>query len=131
MEKIVKIICQECKKSLINEEKTIAENPTIHFKAIPVKSKEEKQDIFLSAKFGDFRKAGHRFPKGTVVQLFCPHCGEEFEHSAIKCDTCKENLIIFHSQNGTFGFMGVCSKTGCKHHKTNSELPTENPVASP
>ncbi len=130
--KIVEIICHNCGASLKNKEKTIAENPTVHFKAIPAGSKEEKTDIYLSAELDDFRKAGHKFPKGTVVKFFCPHCEKEFEqHNAIKCSTCKEGLIILHSKNGALGLIGICPKTGCNHHKTNDEIPTNPPLASP
>lgn len=128
---IVTIFCQHCKKSLIEIEKTIAGNPSIHFKAVKLGSKEEKKDIFLSAKFDDFRKAGHKFKKGTVVQLFCPHCGKEFERHFVKCSSCKEELIVLSTENGTMHIMGICPTVGCLHHKSNLELPTEAPTSSP
>ena len=130
-EKIVKITCQHCNKSLITEEKTISENPTVHFKAKEKGSENEMKDIYLSAEFNDFRKAGHKFKKGTVVQLFCPHCEEEFEHHFVECSTCKEKLIVLHSENGTFHIIGICPTVGCHHHKSNLELPTEAPISSP
>lgn len=128
---IVKVKCTKCGRSLVNEEKTVAGSPAVHFKAIQKGASGEKKDIFLSAKFGDFRKAGHKFPKGTVVQLFCPHCDKEFEHNHINCATCGEELIILFAENGAMNMLGICPTVGCHNHKSNSELPTEAPVASP
>jgi len=130
MEKIVRVECHHCGESLTHPEKTVAGSPALHFKAIEKGTNGPKVDIFLSAKFNDFRKAGHKFPKGTVVRLFCPHCEEEFKSSALKCATCGENLIIVHSENGTLNITGICRTVGCLKHKTNEELPTEPPIAS-
>ena len=127
----VEIICHNCGANLVNKEKTICGKPTVHFKAIPIGSKEKKQDIYLSAELDDFHKTGYEFPKGTIVQFFCPHCENEFEQNdAIKCNSCEEGLIILHSKNGTLGLMGVCPTTGCEHHKANDEIPTPAGEAS-
>jgi hypothetical protein len=131
MEDIVKIKCSHCGKSLIHPGKTVAGSLAVHFKALKKGTIGEKKDIFLSAKFGDFRKGGYKFPKGTIVQLFCPHCGEEFEHNHVNCATCGEKLIILFAENGTLNMLGICPTVGCLKHKANPELPTDASVASP
>lgn len=122
---IVRVKCHHCGTSLVNDEETVAGSPSIHFKAIEEGTSGEKKDIFLSAKFGDFRKIGHKFPKGTVVQFFCPHCGEELKPNHIPCSACNKELIILPAENGTMHMLGICPTVGCHHHKTNPEIPTE------
>jgi hypothetical protein len=127
---IAQIICEHCHQSLLNEEETINGNPTIHFKAREKWSENEVEDIFLSAVINNFNKTGHKFEEGTVLELFCPRCKKKFTDHAMKCTSCRERLILLHSESSPLHITGLCPKVGCFHNRTNEVIPSTAGPAS-
>ena len=90
--KTVNVFCPKCGRSLLTNEETIDGEPCVHIKT------EEGDDIFISSIWNNFKKKGHRIPKGTIIKAYCPHCNEPFPVSNLTCEQCGEKLISLKSK---------------------------------
>lgn len=92
----------------------IHDYPSIKAKA---KVKEEEGLIYIDPIYGSFDNIieGMKIPEGSLVELFCPECGESLTDSTENCQVCSSPMFVFHLPNQSI--VEGCLKKGCMFHK--------------
>ena len=89
------------------------------FPAIKVKVKAGGQEglLFLDPVYGSYNniEKGITIPKGTVVEMFCPECGESLSDDSEVCQVCSSPMFVFHLPKESI--IEGCLKKGCMFHK--------------
>jgi hypothetical protein len=89
------------------------------FPSIKVKVKANGQEglLFIDPVYGSFNniEKGISIPKGTVVELFCPECGESLTDEHETCQICSSPMFVFHLPKESI--IEGCLKMGCMYHK--------------
>ena len=89
------------------------------FPAIKLKMRYHGKDgvLFIDPVYGSFDniEEGVRPPKGGVVELFCPVCGDSLKAAGETCQLCSSPMFVCYLPKG--GIIEGCSKKGCYYHK--------------
>jgi hypothetical protein len=89
------------------------------FPAIKVKVKAKSQEglLYLDPVYGSYNniEKGITIPKGTVVEMFCPECGESLSDETEVCQICSSPMFVFHLPKESI--IEGCLKKGCMFHK--------------
>ena len=112
MEKIVvNVKCPYCKKSFMDPENPIDENPSIR---VEIKCRNKNGNLYLSSIYGSYNIISEiNLLEDEIVLLFCPECHASLLLKDL-CEECKAPLAFFELKNG--GMVQICSRKGCKSH---------------
>lgn len=100
--------------SLIDPSVKINGFPAIKVK---VKAKDQEGVLYLDPVYGSYNniEKGITIPKGTVVEMFCPECGESLSDDSEVCQICSSPMFVFHLPKESI--IEGCLKKGCMFHK--------------
>ena len=96
------------------------DNVKIHnYSSIKVKAKvnDDEGFIYIDPIYGSFDNIieGMKIPEGSLVQLFCPDCGESLTMQGESCKICSSPMFIFHLPNRSI--VEGCLRKGCMFHE--------------
>lgn len=104
--------CRRCGKSLMDEDRVYEGHPSIRVNVVDGKGEDA---MTLPSVYGRFDKYfGHEVPEGSLVAVFCPHCGLSLEGERI-CLECGAPMAAVHV-NGKGGTLDICTRSGCNGH---------------
>jgi hypothetical protein len=100
--------------SLIDDSVKINDFPSIKVK---VKANNEEGLLYIDPVYGSFNniEKGINISKGTLVELFCPECGESLTDENEICQLCSSPMFVFHLPKESI--IEGCLKMGCMYHK--------------
>lgn len=96
------------------------DNVKIHnYPSIKTKAKVRGEEgyIYIDPIYGSFDNIyeGMKISEGSIVELFCPECGESLTDPTEKCQVCASPMFVFHLPNKSI--VEGCLKKGCMFHK--------------
>jgi hypothetical protein len=107
------VSCPHCRKRLKDESMLISNHPAIHLN-IKLPEGVDSQ-IWLSSIYGDFNYSSElSISDDTIVEFYCPNCGEQLIRNKVECDVCGAPIVSFLCSVG--GRVSICSRNGCKNH---------------
>ncbi len=107
----VQVKCPYCRKSLMNEEKTIDGLPSVR---VFIQFSNKKGLLYLSSIYGSYNiLSDTHIPMDEIVLFFCPHCQSSLLTNTL-CEKCNVPMAAFELKQG--GKVQICSKRGCKKH---------------
>jgi len=117
----LKVKCPYCRKSLMDEEHQLYGFPRIKLNIV---TPEERGVIYLCSVYECFdHKADVEIEKGTVVDIYCPHCNKELLVKE-ECKHCGAPMADLVLKAG--GRVSFCSRAGCpNHYVAFTDLSTE------
>ena len=112
MEKIVvNVKCPYCRKSLMDEEKLIDDNPSVK---INIQHHDKTGTLYMSSIFGSYNILSEIFvPEEEMAIFSCPECNASLILKDL-CEECKAPLAFLELKSG--GTVQICSRRGCKYH---------------
>ncbi len=84
---------------------------------VKVKAKDQEGVLYLDPVYGSYNniEKGITILKGTVVEMFCPECGESLSDDSEVCQICSSPMFVFHLPKESI--IEGCLKKGCMFHK--------------
>jgi predicted RNA-binding Zn-ribbon protein involved in translation (DUF1610 family) len=107
------VSCPHCRKPLKDQARLISNHPAIK---LNIKLPDGKESlIWLSSIYGDFNYSCEvPISDETIVEFYCPHCGNRLIRKNVECDDCGAPIVSFLCSVG--GRVSICSRNGCKKH---------------
>ena len=107
----LEVKCPHCKKSLMDEEHKIDNNPSVSF---IIESEKGRGWLRLSSLYGSYNKESE-FPvsEGEIMRMFCPHCDSNLRVTR-DCERCGAPMVATKIIGGAM--IEICSRWGCKKH---------------
>lgn len=107
----VEVSCPFCNHSLMDQGHSIDGIPSIR---VEISYGADRGWVRLSSYYGSYNVESElEVPIGTVVDFFCPHCGDDLA-GAMDCFECDATMISMTVLGG--GRLEICSRRYCKGH---------------
>ena len=107
----VQVKCPYCRKSLMDDKKTIDGLPSVK---VFIQFNNKKGLLYLSSIYGSYNIYSEiHIPMDEIVLFFCPHCQSSLLTNTF-CEKCNVPMAAFELKQG--GKVQICSKRGCKKH---------------
>ncbi|PIP13787.1 MAG: hypothetical protein COT45_04095 [bacterium (Candidatus Stahlbacteria) CG08_land_8_20_14_0_20_40_26] len=105
------IKCPHCGKSLMDEEHTIDDHPSVN---VIIEFKKKRGWLRLSSLYGSYNtESEFPIPKEEIVRFFCPYCNSNLRVSR-DCERCGAPMVAMKIVGGAI--VEICSRYGCKKH---------------
>jgi NADH-quinone oxidoreductase subunit E len=103
--------CSRCRSSLMDEVHPLDSLPSIH---LAMRCQTGNGWWRISSRYGSpTRATNSTAPRGTVLGVYCVHCGEDLV-DGWKCSECQAPMVAFTV--GELAHLRICPRLGCDGH---------------
>ncbi|MBN1754760.1 hypothetical protein JW877_00965 [bacterium] len=108
---MLNVKCPYCNESFMDNEHEVSGYPSVSL----ITDHEGKRGwTRLCSLYGDYSaEFEHEHLPGSIVKVFCPHCGKELQSTRV-CEKCGAPMVHMSLEGG--GLVQICSRIGCHKH---------------